>query len=191
MDPRTQFEDATGRLQDIGPEQDAKITRWIIGYWDPVRRVRVEGHKDRVRWDRIDSEHRLALLIYPKPKEALGTDQVTKITISERHIVVLQQYSHESRQCHTCDTAKARNKTAGPHECWKYKPVVHWTNVAFYEAWDLEDAEQMLLDLKSAYQATAEQEEEGWGRGPESSFSHEVLEQIYQHRAEKLGYENV
>lgn len=59
----------------------------------------------------------------------------------------------------------------------KGKSIDIWVPELFYRAWNLEDAEETAKALTASWEATREQEEEGWGQ-TELPFSNEFLSTI-------------
>lgn len=163
-DPSGMLSDAMGRFEEI-PE------RWLKRAKELVREHKVEDARFMV-----PSEPNLdvVIVLHPTPQKYRGVDG--EIYDGDHYVVFGREYQGTRRgTCYTCNNAQRKGTRPLPHNCWKNKTWEEWEPMVFAKAHGLDDAEDLAKELRSAWQATAEQKygdnQRDWSAETEIPFS--------------------
>jgi hypothetical protein len=170
-DPKGLLADAIGRFEQV-PERESTKKRAR----DLIREHQlVDPGEQKVRFI-VPSEPNMdvVIVLHPQPdtvKGVLGEDiQV------DRYLVFGREYQGTKRmQCFACINARKRGRKAGPHTCYARRTWEDWEPMVFAWAHGLDHAEDLAKELRSAWQATAEQKygdnNRNWSAETEIPFS--------------------
>jgi len=145
-DPAGMLSDALGRFEEI-PE------KWLKRAKELVREHKVEDARFMV-----PSEPNLdvVIVLHPTPQKYKGVDG--EEYDGDHYVVFGREYQGTRRgTCYTCNSASRKGVRPLPHDCWKQKTWEEWEPMVFAKAHGLDDAEDLAKELRSAWQATAEQ----------------------------------
>lgn len=172
-DPAGMLEDALGRFEEVPDRASTKKRAREL-----IREYQLEDvDNTKVRFI-VPSNPNLDVVIvcHPTPevvKGVLGED----ISV-DRYLVFGREYQGTRKMvCYTCDNARNRGSKALPHKCFKGRTWQDWEPMVFAWAHGLDDAEDLAKELRSSWQATAEQvygdNNRDWSAETEIPFSGE------------------
>lgn len=147
-DPAGMLEDALGRFEEV-PDRESTKKRAR----DLIRNNQVEDARFRV-----DDDPNLDIVIvcHPDPQVIKGVDD--EDILVDRYLVFGRENMGTKRgNCYTCNNASRKGTRPLPHDCWRKRTWEDWEPMVFAWAHGIDDAEDLAKELRSSWQATAEQ----------------------------------
>jgi len=161
-DPVGMLEDVMGRFEDV-PDRPSTLQR----AQELCERQQVEDGRFYVEYC---NDMDIVIVLHPKPqlvKDPLGRDIAV-----DRYMVFGRKLDGKKQgTCYACNNADRRHgpdqrglvvKTRNPQaihkgDCWRERWMDNWTPLLFAWAHGYDDAEDLAMELRSAWSATAEQ----------------------------------
>lgn len=165
-DPQGMLSDALGRFEQV-PERESTIKRAK----SLIKEHQVEDARFRVP---SEPDMDVVIVLHPQPKVVKGVDD--EDILVDRYMVFGRECAGTVRgNCFTCNNAARKGVKAADHQCWRKRTWDEWVPVLFAWAHGLDDAEDLAKELRSAWQATAEQKygdnQRDWSAEIEVPFS--------------------